>query len=109
MVVAEGATDSVMAEVRGVCSREVEAGLFLCHGREYRTVALRQSDLGEGALPTPLFRNGLCQQHIPLLRLLGPHRGLPEVMSQETVLETLICGQALRLKTREPFLESELG
>jgi hypothetical protein len=98
-----------MAEVRGVCSREVEAGLFLCHGREYRTVALRQSDLGEGALPTPLFRKGLCQQHIPLLRLLGPHRGLPEVMSQETVLETLICGQALRLKTREPFLESELG
>ena len=30
-------------------------------------------------------------------------------MSQEAVLETLICGQAPRLKTREPFLELSWG
>lgn len=85
---------------------QMSGNRFLYHSKNCPTEA---GGLLEGS-PTPaLFRKGFCQNYLLVWRSPAPSPGLPEVMSQEAELETLICGQALRLKTRETFLESELG
>lgn len=106
--VTEGSTDIPGGGGEGSVLRWVEMRWVLLPCQGEQSLVWGPSSRGGGLAYCRLLRKGLHQFHLPLLSPL-PLRGLPGVVSQEAVLETLICGQAPRLKTREPFLESELG